>query len=70
MTEKRTMTLNLKAAEMAVLENLCDKKDLSKTALIRQALRLYQLVEERLDKGDKLFIEDERSKEKAEVMLL
>ena len=70
MTEKRTMTLNLKPAEMEVLEALCEKKDLSKTALVRQALRLYQIVEERLDKGDKLFIEDEGTKEKAEVMML
>lgn len=70
MTEKRTMTLNLKPAEMEVLEALCEKKDLSKTALVRQALRLYQVVEERLDKGDKLFIEDESTKEKAEVMML
>ena len=70
MIEKRTMTLNLKASEMAVLEGLCDKKDLSKTALVRQALRLYQLVEERLDKGGKLFIEDETTKEKAEIMML
>ena len=70
MTEKRTMTLNLRPIEMEVLEALCDKKDLSKTALVRQALRLYQVVEERLDKGDKLFIEDESTKEKAEVMML
>lgn len=70
MTEKRTMTLNLKPAEMETLEALCNKKDLSKTALVRQALRLYQLVEERLDKGDKLFIEDEMTKDKAEVIML
>lgn len=55
---------------MAVLEELCDKKDLSKTVLLRQALRLYQRVEERLEKGDKLFFEDEASKEKAEIMML
>lgn len=67
---KKTMTLNLTEAEMAVLEELCDKKDLSKTVLLRQALRLYQRVEERLEKGDKLFFEDEASKEKAEIMLL
>jgi len=67
---KKTMTLNLTEAEMAVLEKLCDKKDLSKTVLLRQALRLYQRVEERLEKGDKLFFEDEASKEKAEVMIL
>ena len=67
---KRTMTLNLTDAEMQVLEELCAKKDLSKTALLRQALRLYQLVEARVEKGDKLFFEDDRTKEKAEVMML
>ena len=67
---KKTMTLNLTDAEMRVLEELCAKKDLSKTALMRQALRLYQLVEARLEKGDKLFFEDDRTKEKAEVMML
>ena len=67
---KKTMTLNLTEAEMAVLEELCDKKDLRKTVLLRQALRLYQRVEERLEKGDKLFFEDEASKEKAEIMML
>ena len=67
---KRTMTLNLTEAEMAVLEALCQKKDLSKTVLLRQALRLYQKVEERLEKGDKLFFEDEATKEKAEIMML
>ena len=67
---KKTMTLNLTEAEMAVLEDLCDKKDLSKTVLLRQALRLYQRIDERLERGDKLFFEDEASKEKAEVMML
>lgn len=67
---KKTMTLNLSDEEMAVLERLCEKKDLSKTALIRQALRLYQRIEERLERGDKLFFEHEASKEKAEVMML
>lgn len=67
---KKTMTLNLTDAEMTVLEELCSKKDLSKTALLRQALRLYQLVETRLEKGGKLFFEDDEKKEKAEIMML
>lgn len=67
---KRTMTLNLTDAEMQALEELCSKKDLSKTALLRQALRLYQLVEARAEKGGKLYFEDEVTKEKAEVMML
>jgi hypothetical protein len=33
-------------------------------------LRLYQLVESRLEKGEKLFFEDEGKKERAEVMML
>ncbi len=70
MATKKTMTLNLTDAEMGVLEELCEKKDLSKTALLRQALRLYQAVETRLERGAKLFFENEQTKEKAEVMML
>lgn len=70
MTTKRTMTLNLTDAEMKVLEELCEKKDLSKTAVLRQALRLYQMLDERVERGDKLFFEDEAKKSKAEVMVL
>ena len=67
---RRTMTLNLTDAEMGVLEVLSVKKDLSKTSVLRQALRLYQVVEQRVERGDKLFFEDEQTKEKAEVMML
>ena len=69
-TDKRTMTLNLTAAEMEALEELSARKDLSKTAVMRQALRLYQMVDLRLGEGDKLFFEDEKKKKKAEVMVL
>ncbi|MBX4898985.1 MULTISPECIES: transcriptional regulator [Hyphomicrobiales] len=64
------MTLNLTDAEMQALQDLCDKKDLSKTAVLRQALRLYQLVDGRIEQGGKLFFEDEAKKEKAELMVL
>ena len=70
MGAKRTMTFNLTEAEMLVLEALSEKKDLSKTALLRQALRIYQVIEARLENGDKLFFEDEKTKQKAEVMML
>ena len=68
--KKRTMTLNLNEAEMNVLEALCAKKELSKIGLIRQALRLYQLVDVRLARGDKLFFEEDKTKDKSEVMML
>ena len=70
MNTKRTMTLNLTEPEMDVLETLCIEKDLSKTAVLRQALRLYQLVNARLKLGEKLFFEDEVAKEKKEVVVL
>lgn len=70
MSAKKTMTLNLRENEMRVLEELSKRKDMSKTALLRQALRMYQVVEERLESGDKLFFEDEQTKTKAEIMML
>ena len=70
MSSKRTMTLNLTDAEMAVLEKLAAEKELSKTAVIRQALRLYQTVNLRLGEGEKLFFEDEAEKKKVEVVML
>jgi len=67
---KKTMTLNLSESEMRVLEELANKKDLSKTAVLRQALRLYQMVEARLSAGEKLVFEDEKAQKKAELMVL
>jgi predicted transcriptional regulator len=67
---KKTMTLNLTDAEMRVLDDLSARKDLSKTAVLRQALRLYQAIEVRVEKGDKLVFENEATREKAELMLL
>ena len=66
---KRTMTLNLSPAEMDVIEELCEKKQLTKTALLRQCLRLYQVIEARVDAGEKIFFEDKK-KAKSELMLI
>lgn len=70
MTTKRTMTLNLTDAEMQVVEEFSTRKDMSKTAVMRQALRLYQLLEARVEKGDKLYVENEVTKDKAEIMMV
>jgi predicted transcriptional regulator len=67
--DKKTMTINLSDTEMRALEEICEQKDLSKTAVVRQALRLYQLVNAKILSGGKLFVEDEK-KEKAELMVL
>ena len=70
MAGKKTMTLNLTDAEMHVLEELSKQKDLSKMAVMRQALRLYQLIDARIASGEKLFFENDSKKEKSELMLV
>ena len=67
---KKTMTLNLTDAEMTALDRLSAEKDMTKTAVLRQALRLYQLISERLKAGEKLFLEDDIAKEKKELVVL
>ena len=70
MSVKKTRTLNLTDAEMDALEVLAETKDLTKTGVLRQALKLYQMVDVRLSRGEKLFIENSLTKEKAELALL
>ncbi len=70
MSTKRTMTLNLTEPEMAALEELSLKKDMTKTAVIRQALRLYATIDARVVNGEKLIFEDEKHGKKAEVIVL
>ena len=70
MAEKRTMTLNLTDDEMTSLETLSSRYDMTKTAIIRKALRMYQVIDERLQRGDKLFLEDEVEKKKSELLVL
>jgi hypothetical protein len=70
MADKKTMTLNLTEQEMTVLEELAIKKDLSKTAVLRQALKLYQLVDVRLSQGERMFFENGDKEEKMELAVL
>jgi predicted transcriptional regulator len=68
--ERRTMTLNLTDREMEALEELAGRKDPSKTQVVRQAIRLYQTVENRLESGEKLYFEDKDKNSKSELMML
>jgi hypothetical protein len=70
MQTKKTMTLNLTDAEMTALDELASSKDITKTSVLRQALRLYQMIDRRARSGDKLFFENDATKDKAELMLL
>jgi hypothetical protein len=66
---KKMMTLNLTEQETKVLEDLAIKKGLNKTSILKQALMLYQLVNIKIEKGEKVFVED-LNKEKSELVLL
>ncbi len=64
------MTLVLSDKEMSLLDQLSQSRGMSKTALVRQAIRLYQSVTERLENGEKVFVEKPSTKEKTELMVL
>ena len=70
MAEKRTMTLNLTDDEMNMLDELSTRYEMSKTAILRKALRMYQVIDARLNRGEKIFFEDELKKDKAELLML
>jgi hypothetical protein len=67
---KKTLTLNLSEVEMESLELMAKNKGLTKTALLRQALRLYQSLDARFARGEKLYLEDPSTKDKSELMVL
>ena len=50
--QTETMTLNLHSREMVALEALAEHHGMSKTAVLRQALRVYQLIHKRLQDGE------------------
>ncbi len=51
-----TMTLNLSPVEMQALDQLCLEHDMSKTAVLRQALRLYQSLHQHLKNGERIIL--------------
>ena len=56
---RATMTLNLDAQHMVALEALAVEQDMNKTQVMRQALRLYQMVHHRAKNGEQLaFVKD------------
>jgi predicted transcriptional regulator len=70
MPEKRTMTLNLSDEEMNSLEQLALRNDMTKTAVIKKAVRIYLILETRLQRGEHIFVEDELHQGKVELLLV
>jgi len=58
----KTMTLNLSDQEMAAVERMADQAELSKTALLRQALRLYEMINVRVRAGETMTFSGDRER--------
>ena len=70
MTDKKTMTLNLSEEEMNSLDQLAARNDMTKTAVIKKAIRIYLILETRIQRGEHIFVEDESRKVKVELLLV
>jgi predicted transcriptional regulator len=68
--DRRQMTLVLTDKEMNLLDQLAERRGTSKTALLRQALLLYQSVTEPVENGEKVFVEHPVTRDKTELMVL
>ena len=68
--DKRVMTLALNDREMQVLEEMAERRGLTKVGLLRQALRTYHVLDQRASEGRQLYMEDPLTKEKTELALL
>jgi len=55
---------------MSALERLAESKGQTRSAVLRQALRLYESLDHRITQGARLVLEEPDKKEKAEVLLL
>ena len=64
------MTLNLSHQEWDMLEALAEEQAMSKMAVLRNALRVYERVSNDQKQGRKLYIEDEKTKERTELWLI
>lgn len=60
--EPETMTLNMPAREMRMLEALAKHHGMSKIAVMRQALRVYQLIHFRLREGETMSFSGDRDR--------
>jgi hypothetical protein len=58
----------LSPSELDLLTELSEKKEMSKSAILRQALRMMAVLEQRIEQGEKFYVES-LDKEKSEVLL-
>lgn len=69
-TTKRALILTLSENEMTALGRLAGRKGQTKSAILRQALRLYDSLDAKLSQGNRLVLETPERAGKTEVLLL
>lgn len=69
MNKKALISLNLSEVELQLLTELSQKKEVSKSAILRQALRMMGTIEQRIEQGEKFYFES-LEKEKSEILLM
>lgn len=69
MSKKTLISLNLSDAELDLLSELSNRKEMSKSAVLRQALRMMSMIEQRIERGEKFYFES-LDREKSEMVLL
>lgn len=69
MSKKTLISFNLSEDELDILTELSKQKEMSKSAVLRQALRMMALIEQRINQGEKFYFESV-DKEKAEILLV
>jgi predicted transcriptional regulator len=67
---EKSIVLNLSAREMEALDSLADRKGQTKSAVLRQALRLYEALDSRVSSCERLVLEAPDKSEKSEVFWL
>ncbi len=67
---EKGIMLSLSEVEMEALARLADRKGQTKSAILRQALRLYESLDTKLSEGNRLVLEAPDKMDKAEVLLL
>lgn len=65
----KTMTLNLTVHEMDALNALSEQKGMSKTAVMKAALKMYQMIEKKLETGGRVYFQSEQDRALLEVLI-
>lgn len=68
--KKYALKLNLSTSELESMQKICTDKSLSKTALIKRALKLYEVLDKHTADGSTFYIKTTDETKKDFILLL